>query len=1031
MRRIHETDRSSRNWSSRLKQPSAFWILMVLTLIGGPASAQDLAKEQDEPDTASSELAAAKARASYYLAQLRWQTDRPQDALNVLRQVPPSQRRLEWYLTHHEYSGGDLTCYGHTGRIVTVDFSPDGKLIASGGEDNRVKLWDARTGLEIRTWKGLDVEPNAAGVRASAVQFSPDGKLLAAGCGYGSDIGFKGVIKVWDVKTGKRVKKLSETRWVTRLQFSADGKRIAYGTLNNRVGRVWDLESGKKLAITMNEPTSSMPWAFNPEGSLLALGERTSQRFNSNIEVKNEPCDIVLWDAKNGSKVRTLEGCTTGVLSIAFSSDGSLLAAADRDSHVMLWEVGTGKEFIKLSGNYPVRFTPDGTRLVFKTADKSSIQILNLETAGITEIKEPHKPIGAGPVSPDSTLLAGLVGNRIRLWDIRTGEAVATLRGFANGYQRMAFSPDGAWLVTGGQDQTLRLWDCRIREDLTVTPQEPIAFSPDGLSFATADDTVQLFDSRDGKLIREFKNHTGHVNSLAFSLDGSLIASAGSDQTSRVWETATGKEVAVFKGHSSGVKSVVFHPNGKRLASSDHDKTLLIWEWQTGKQLKKLDANPSCSGFPGRPRKGPDYAHGLAWSPDGKWLLALYDCDQSGPWWDRTRTSFIRLFDAESGEKVGMLKGHKFAVTSAAFSPDSRWIVSAGKDSTIRIWDVAAREEVQLIDGHLGPVHDVTFSSDGNRVLSAGVDSTVRVWDRKSGDELKTYGEAKKTGQSTWSVIRSRCRITLTPDGGEVRAKIGSRIHQWSAQETERVRVLAGPKKPLALSEGGRLVASVSGHSIVLWDTITGKKLRTLTGHSDAIRTLAFNGDGTRLISVTLPCIVKLWDTQTGEELREFQSSLKYPTNLGFHPDGNTILAEGSSNGHAAWDINTGETVSVPNWPHDSLDPQYRSSDGRWLLTPVGSHVRVADASNSNGKELQTSYQAKTAPSALWHSQQAEKFEKKSNWFAAAFHRAWQLKVDPSSKNARNALREADALLGDSLRPAVVPAALNETPGDP
>ena len=207
MRRIHETDRSSRSWSNRLNQPSALRFLMVLALIGSSVSAQELAKEQDEPDSAALELAAAKARASYYLAQLRWQTDRPQDALNVLRQVPPAHRRFEWYLTHREYSGGDLIGYGHTGRVVTVDFSPDGTLIASGGEDNRVKLWDARTGLEIRTWKGLDVEPNAAGVHASAVQFSPDGKLLAAGCGYGSDIGFKGVIKVWEVKTGKRVKK--------------------------------------------------------------------------------------------------------------------------------------------------------------------------------------------------------------------------------------------------------------------------------------------------------------------------------------------------------------------------------------------------------------------------------------------------------------------------------------------------------------------------------------------------------------------------------------------------------------------------------------------------------------------------------------------------------------------------------------------------------------------------------------------------------------------------------------------------------
>jgi len=220
--------------------------------------------------------------------------------------------------------------------------------------------------------------------------------------------------------------------------------------------------------------------------------------------------------------------------------------------------------------------------------------------------------------------------------------------------------------------------------------------------------------------------------------------------------------------------------------------------------------------------------------------------------------------------------------------------------------------------------------------------------------------------------------------------------------------------------------------SVILWDTITGKKTRTLKVPVSPIRSLAFNQTGTRL-AVGLPKRVKVWDMTTGVELQEFESSIDWIVRVGFHPNDMTVLGEGFWT-RMAWNTMSGQPTSIDraDWPHEVLDPQVLSSDGRWILIPSGSHVRVADVQFGSGKEEQAYHQAQTSRSAPWHQQQATMAEENSNWFAASFRRAWQFKIAPTSKDVRETLQRVHKKLRDgSTAQPIIPSVVTDVVNEP
>ncbi|EIN05908.1 hypothetical protein PUNSTDRAFT_74221, partial [Punctularia strigosozonata HHB-11173 SS5] len=333
----------------------------------------------------------------------------------------------------------------------------------------------------------------------------------------------------------------------------------------------------------------------------------------------------------------------------------------------------------------------------------------------VISISAPHIYLSALPFTPETSLVsqnymepfpksARVSQGRLAHWPALR----CTMQGHRYGTRSVQFSHDGKWIVSGSDDNTVRMWDAESGQAVGkpfeghTGPVYSVAFSSDGrhIISASADNTIRMWDTAYGKAIGEpFRGHTDAVNSVAFSprADDPRAVSGSADKTICLWDTSTGKMLGEpMEGHTGVVRSVGFSPDGTRLVSGSQDHTIRIWDAQS----QELVAGP-LSGHG-------DIVACVAFSPDSKHVV-------TGSW-DGT----IRVWDAESGQTiVSPLVGHTSPVKSVSFSPDGKYIPVG-----------------EPLRGHTHEVRSVAYSSDGSRIVSGSDDGTVRLWDAESGDPI-------------------------------------------------------------------------------------------------------------------------------------------------------------------------------------------------------------------------------------------------------------------------------------------------------
>jgi eukaryotic-like serine/threonine-protein kinase len=552
-----------------------------------------------------------------------------------------------------------------------------------------------------------------------------------------------------------------------------------------------------------------------------------------------------IWDARTGVELMVLSGHGNNVTSAAFSPDGTRIVTASDDKTARIWDARTGAQLAALSGHgdrvWSAVFSPDGTRIVTASGDKTA-RIWDARTgAPITVLSGHGGRIYSAAFSPDGTRIVTASYDRTaRIWNARTGAQLAELSVPAGFVRSAAYSPDGKQIVTGSGDQAARIWDALSGKQLAVLLGHggivlSARFSPDGTRIVTAssDKTARIWDALTGTQLTVLSGHSNFVMSAAYSPDGTRIVTASDDTTARIWETSPRAQLAVLSGHNGGVEAAGFSPDGTRIVTAPNDKSARLWDASTGAPLNVLSGHGDVVFF-------------AAFSPDGTRIVTSSA--------DKT----ARIWEASTGTQLLVLTGHEHYVDYAAYSPDGTRVVTASYDATARIWDARTGKQLAVLTGDVpSEIYSAGFSPDGTRIVTASADQTARIWDAVTGKQLAALlGHGNSVSGAAYS-----------PDGAHIVTASDDRTARiWDARTGAQLAVLIGHGEPVnkaAYSRNGeRIVTASEDGTARIWDASTGAPLAVLTAHSGDVRTAAYSPDGTHIVTASRDGTVRIWDAR-------------------------------------------------------------------------------------------------------------------------------------------------------------------------
>ncbi|MGO9812201.1 MAG: PQQ-binding-like beta-propeller repeat protein [Isosphaeraceae bacterium] len=868
----------------------------------------------------------------------------PSDASQGAARVLQDRIRLHLAVRAQDFCRPIATIAYPTGLVHDVVFSPDGKVLATVGEDDTIKLWDVATHRPICQPLSHD------GKAIFSVAFSPpDGRILATG-------GEDGKVRLWESATGKPVgKPMVLGKPILEVAYSFDGRFLVSSGAQAGPGgreqasptdgeaRLWDVASGKPIGQPLRHDGELVAVFFGPRSHTLATAGLNSGR-------------VQLWDAATGRPIgQPLDHDGKSIQAIAFAPDGRILATTGEDGTARLWDAMSGRSLGKILRHdgkalNQAAFSPDGKTLATAGEDGTAWlwDVATGQAVG-RPLRHDGNPIGI-VFGPNIIATTGRDAS-VRLWDPATGEPIGQpLRHDGAPIYQVLFSPDGRILATTGGDRTARLWEMPTGRPIGAPLEHDgalvvkLAFRPDSLLLASAggDSSARLWDAVRGRQVDRPLRHAGlpkqrrESNEFAYSADGRILAILDDEGKVHLSDGQTGRPMGKRLRHDGGrIEQFSFSRDGKSLATAGPQNksggsSVCLWDVNTW----RLRGQPML--FPAS-----EPVRQIAFTPH-RALLATIQGLSIPP--DK-ETVLVRFWDIATGESRGtplrLADVSIEGIERIVFSPNGRSLATIDRSPGVAtLWYLAMGKLIgQKIQHKDSDIKDVEFSPDGRVLASAGDDGIVRLWDAVSGNPHgRTFSPDKsRLPDGILPGIVSFWDVVFSPDGRLLAAAGEDGSYLWDVETGERraIHTVAQGKDVTSIMlrqrhdrivfrPDGRVIATIGDGIVRLWDVETARMIANpIDIGNHRIDRVAFHPSGKHLATGALDGTVRLWDLPRRQELRQLSYSADgdeyggiQKNNFVISPNGRmlaTISADGSAR---LRDAASGQTIS-PELRHD------------------------------------------------------------------------------------------------------------------
>jgi WD40 repeat protein/uncharacterized caspase-like protein len=864
--------------------------------------------------------------------------------------------------------------------------------VLTGGGDQRVILWDVRTGKQLRTFHGLTTS-------ASYVRFTGDARhVAAAGHNSTSKEGY-GDLLIWDRSTGQMLQELRGIPSISDFHcaLNSDGSRLVTAsnawqeTVNGRPHQppceiqLWDVAKGEQMSVLAKVGFQIESLSLSSDEKLVAAGGSMPQPGGE--EGRLALCDMATQ--------RLLAEWSTGGMSVEkleFSPDGQHIFCASWDGSVKIWDTATHQRQRELTGHRSdverVVYSPDGRtvatasyRLIRRPGSDANeydregeIIVWDAQSGLLQRLLRAHSDEITGlAFSADGRRLASVSKDGAAiLWDMRDGTQIKTFKE-GRRLDDVAFSPDGRQLLIAGDAKAV-LWDIESAQKVRVFERgcSRVAFASNGAQVLT--DGV-LWDVSTVEKLHEFGTEQGFVHAWP-SLDGRhVVALSSSHGKATIWDVETRRAQQQFNVAAPD-KFVTWQEarlHGPRLFTLDgfESHEFVVWDTMSGQQLRRIS-----------PVKSPERIKTFALSPDGKFAVLgvsdradIYEMDSAKRVHSlkahhgslksfalRPNTNQIvtvagtpedvggeaLVWDASTGRQTRKFESLQLPPDAVAYSPDGRYLAGGLKDGRTLIWDADIGHVVRTLEGWNTDVQHLAFASDGGS-LSLLTPTQSVYWELGNlpSPRLTTPDGLISVGDPDFAVVhypqervvlwdlranREKCTLQAEKSGF-----LPKDMRWWRADEQGP---LIYPDFHRLSRDRRYLLTSTFGPFLLdggtwLWDAQTGDRICRLQDHGGWVATADFSPDGTKLITGSNDHRAIVWDIATGEALQALEHSM-WVKSVVFSPDSRLVMVGDLDGTAILWDVVSGKKLRVFADHSPSVTSVAFSPDGTKVITAEG-----------------------------------------------------------------------------------------------